>query len=332
MNIEQVRDYVTRYLKATQSQFLEQHPAYVTVKLSPEADQALMNRHYYWSFVERTGVEPETMSITFVFDQEQFDSLQASREQHQAANAAAEKSAVNSPLAAGESILARYFGTSPASSLNRTRHEPVTFGSGRLQQLFSSAKSKGAFVHMYEQPPADHPLGPAQPARYISYLGVNYKVEYVCDIKRDELHSLGICLSTGEIVDDFHRKIEQLLVSPKLPAHTHINDMLSLPRAVMDLERYLERHIQAQDHGWASRAEERMNDELHRIGQYYQEMIQNSKDEDELQSIQTEYRAKQDEIAWQFKPRVLVSAISCGIFHLFRPLMPLAGSRNLLKS
>jgi len=325
MKTEQLRDYVSRYLEATGSQVLECHPAYVTVKLSPEADKALMNRPYYWSFVERTGAEPETMSITFVFDPEQFDRVQEQRK-NQARQPTPPLSAPGQPSGSSgaaessgqQSILAHYFGFSPAIVHNRVRQEPITFGSGRLNQIFASAKLKGRYVHLYEQPDKQVVL-PGQSIRYLSYLNVNYKIEYTCDLKRDELHSLAICLSTGEIVSGFHEAVEHRPLSPKLPAHTHISEMISLPRAVAELEHYVERYVRSQEHGWAEQAEERMADELHRIQLYYQEMIQNSYDDQEKSTIEQEYRARQEEIAWQYKPRIVVSATGCGIFHLLSP-------------
>lgn len=70
MNSKQIQKFTMRYLEATGCQIVEKHPAYVTVKLSPEADKRLTNRSYYWSFVERTGAPPETMTFTFIFDPE----------------------------------------------------------------------------------------------------------------------------------------------------------------------------------------------------------------------------------------------------------------------
>jgi len=325
MNQERIREYVSRYLEATGCHVLEHHPAYITVRLSPEADKALMNRPYYWSFIERTGAEPETMTLTLVFDEEQFARLQEQQKRgrtNTAESRGAQTSSGPSEGAGGagnDSILARYFGFSPAASANRARHEPISFGSARLNQIFAAAKAGGSFVHLYEQPQHNRPA-PGRLATYTSYLAVNYKVEYVCDLKRDELYSLGVCLSTGEVIDNFHERTRNLHLSPKLPAHTHINDMLSLPRAVAELELYIERCVKAKDHTWAVEAEQRMYDELDRIRTYYEEMIQNSSDPEEKTNIQQEFRARQDEIAWQHKPRVLVSAVNCGIFHLLTPL------------
>ncbi len=86
MNTEQIRKFVERYLEATDCQIIEKHPSFITVKLSPEADKALTNRPYYWSFVERTGAEPETMSMQFIFDPDEH-ARYVQKQQAQAASA-----------------------------------------------------------------------------------------------------------------------------------------------------------------------------------------------------------------------------------------------------
>ena len=73
----EVRKQVMDYLEVTESTILEASPLHVTVKLSPRADRMLTDRPYYWGFVERTGVDPETLSFTFVFDPEKYDELAA---------------------------------------------------------------------------------------------------------------------------------------------------------------------------------------------------------------------------------------------------------------
>ncbi|WP_239004832.1 YqhG family protein [Paenibacillus tepidiphilus] len=73
LSAEQVRRQVMDYLEATECSLIEVSPLHVTVKLSPRADRMLTDRPYYWGFVERTGVEPETLSFTFVFDPESYD-------------------------------------------------------------------------------------------------------------------------------------------------------------------------------------------------------------------------------------------------------------------
>ena len=68
-----------RFLEAYDCTILEKTPAYVTAKLSPEADREMTGRPYYWSFIERTGAAAETMTYKFVFDPEQMKSWKRSR-------------------------------------------------------------------------------------------------------------------------------------------------------------------------------------------------------------------------------------------------------------
>src|SRR5690625_3845349 len=103
----EVKQFVDRYLETTGSDVVEKQPGYVTVRLSPTADRALTNRPYYWNFVDRTGVEPETMTFTFVLDPA----------------AAPEPNRPNTPQ--------------PGGQINqmRTIVEPLSFGSARLNQM-----------------------------------------------------------------------------------------------------------------------------------------------------------------------------------------------------
>lgn len=40
------------------------------------ADRELTNRPYYWSFVDRIGGEPETMTYLFVTDKNKYDAAE----------------------------------------------------------------------------------------------------------------------------------------------------------------------------------------------------------------------------------------------------------------
>lgn len=70
MNQQQIYDFVEAYLQALDCTILDRHPAYLTTQLTIEADKHIMNRPYYWMFVERTGAEPLPAQLTFVFDQD----------------------------------------------------------------------------------------------------------------------------------------------------------------------------------------------------------------------------------------------------------------------
>lgn len=311
-----------RYLAATNCHILEKDPAYVKVKLSPEADKDLTGRTYYWSFVERTGAEPETMSFVFVFDPERRKPPEPQGRgttQGRAPLVATPPS--DAPLNKGESILERYFGVTPMiPQTGRIIEETLSFGSRRLDQMFSAAHSKGSYLQLFEEaPPIQRGSGVSH--SYTTWLGVNYKLEFICDMKREELHSLGICMSTGEIVDHFQQHMCERALSPRMPAHCQLRDVISLDKAVHQLEAHLEKLLQQSDYEWARSAQERMSEEVGRIHTYYGDLLRTLESE-QLEEMQAQYVRRQQEIEWQYRPRVEVKAINCGWFHLLTDTLP----------
>ncbi len=303
MKPQQIRKFVMRYLEATDCRIIEKSPAHVTVKFSPEADKALTNRSYYWSFIERTGAEPETMTCTFVFDPEKM------RQNPDNDN----KQAGTVPSSG--SILGAYFGIIPTAFSGRVAQDIVTYGSRRLEQIFAAVKAKGKYICLFEEPEAQKRTS-AVSSGYTTWLGVNFKVELLCDMKREELHSLGISLATGEIVEQFHPFMLAKRLSPRLPANTHITrGSLTLHKGLVQLEHHLEKRLKTYDHDWAAKAQERMGAELARIDSYYDDMLKTAED-DNKPLIAEQYANRKAEIEWQYRPRIQVSVINCGLFHL----------------
>ncbi|WP_281886221.1 YqhG family protein [Paenibacillus sp. YYML68] len=431
MTSEQIRSYVLRYLDAESCELLEKHPAYVTVKLSPSADKDLNHRPYYWSFVERTGVEPETMTCTFIFDPERYGELHPQAQpggpapgistaappgfagttapgvaggpspaqgsvpgatpsptaaapspgfagttapgvaggpspaQGSAPGAAPSPTAAvpspgfaPSPAAAttahgsapagaapataagagalaappaqpaagqpaapgqptGDSILGRYFGFVPTSFTARTPRDELTYGSRRLEQIFAAVKGKGRFVRLFEaQPPADPRQRDTSTIPYDTWLAVNYLVELSCDMKRSEIHSIGIQLQTGELREQFQDWIDSRKLTPRLPARVYVTpDRITLPRAVLFLEQHLETKLAAYDHSWARDAQLRLSEEHTRVRDYYEPLLKAAEPEAKP-DIEAQYDGRLKEVEWQYRPRILISAINCGLFHV----------------
>ncbi|WNQ09689.1 YqhG family protein [Paenibacillus aurantius] len=356
MNTEQISRFVTDYLETMGCRILERSPAHLTVKLSPEADKDLTGRSYYWNFVERTGAPPETMTFTFVFDQEAYSPpappsgaaahgrpgsapgapfgsqpvsggtfLPAgSQGQHGAVSGSV--TAPSAPSGQGtspggqESILGRYFGisgVSPTGLAGRIPTDNVTFGSRRLDQIIGAVSRKGRFVRLFEEHAAPAaPRSSGLSTGYTTWLGINYKVELACDMKRDELHSLGIHLGTGEIVEGFHDRLSARPLTPRLPSSIFVKPArMSAERAVQLLEAFLEIKLGHYDHSWADHAHRRLMEELARIDAYYTELIGHSEDEKKPE-IQEQYEARRREAEWQYRPQINVSVINCGLFHL----------------
>nr|WP_202128633.1 YqhG family protein [Paenibacillus dendrobii] len=305
MSSQQVQDHMMTYLESTECQIIEKSPYHVTVKLSPQADKQLTNRPYYWGFVERTGAEPETLSFTFVFDPEQYDNNQMD-------------DSIPQTKPQQDSILSRYFGTAPMVPRigpGRIQREDVTYGSNRLQQIWNAARQEGSCLYLFEQPAALQ-RETLFSAAYEPWLGVCFKAEMSCDVKKEELHFVGISLVTGRIISPFPERLHGVTLSPRLPENIHIQPAtVSLPQAAISLEAYMTRMLAEMDYGWAEQARERLSEELAVIDIYYEDLLK-EEDEEKLAAIREQYASRRSETTWQYEPKVQLSAITCGLFHL----------------
>ncbi len=202
-----------------------------------------------------------------------------------------------------------------------TEGEDLRFGSPRLLQMFSSAARHGRWTRLYENPNSAR----GHLASAVPWLGINCNVQYVCDRKRDEIHSLGVNLVTGAVTEHFMEQLKTRSLTPRLPPRLHVvPTALSLDEAVDMVRNRLIQHIQAQDDRWAQEARERMTEEIERIRQFYESLPRrasgsegkeppNEKDHDEWTSA---YEKHLDEVKWQYEPRVHVELINAGLFYL----------------
>jgi hypothetical protein len=293
MNAAQIESFMMQYLQATNCHIIEKGLGYVTVKLSPQADKDLTQRNYYWSFVERTGAAPETMTYSLVFDP-------------------LNNGLVEAPIVTAPGGL--------TASMRVQRHE-VNFGSRRLDQVFQAVHNKGRWINLFENPPSNPVRGQAS-VGYGTWLGINYTIEFTCDMKRSEIHSLGISLNTGEIVESFHLLLKKKKLSPRLPLNVHLQPkQMTLQKAAALAEQFIENKLKQYDHCWAVEARERLKVEMSRMDDYYVDLIA-SVEEEKKQELTEQYQNRQQEINWQYDPRIKASAFNCGFFHLKIPAPP----------
>jgi hypothetical protein len=91
---------------------------------------------------------------------------------------------------------------------------------------------------------------------------------------------------------------------------------LSLRKAMAQLEHAAERKIKAGDFAWAEEAEARRLDERRRVEAYYRPMIDGADTAEQREALTARLKQRQAEIDWQYRPRVTLSVINCGLFHL----------------
>lgn len=341
MNTEQISHYVMRYLEATQCHVVEKTPVYVTVKLSEQADRILTNRPYYWGFVDRTGAESETMRFTFVFDPSRMPPERGPVSYVTAP--APQASPTEQPAAAqSESIMQRYFGVAPAftgggGGIGRIPKEQVNFGSRRLDQIMQAARAEGQFAYLFDQEAGQQQApqirGTQRSVAYEPWLLLNLKIEFACDLKREEIHSFGVSTISGQVQQQFMERLQGRSLTAKLPSHIHtMTWRYTLEQAVQLAEQALLIQIEPYEMDWAIDASERLEAELECLAAYYEPLIKQAAQEKQAQvtkspdetdasdsnlpSIQEQYEMRQNEIRWQFEPRISVSFINAAIVHL----------------
>jgi hypothetical protein len=258
MQQQEIHDFLIRYFQANDCALLENHPGYLTVQLTIELDKELMNRPFYWHYLEKTGGIPNPMKLSFITNKEK----------------------------APENI----------------RGEIVHFGSPRLHQIFESTKKLASYIRLYENHQNVNRQTPLLP-----WLCMNVKISYQCDRKRDIFKSIGLQLINGQMVEDFHDKLGQIQLTPKIPDYSFTLSPLVKPKSGMvRIENYLRTNIEDDDHSWADEARKRWNQDLRLLDHFYEDA------DEENESYQTEKLALQE----QYEPKVKISFINGGLFYL----------------
>ncbi|CAH2715263.1 hypothetical protein BACCIP111895_02447 [Neobacillus rhizosphaerae] len=70
MQQQEIHKFLLSYFQANECPILENHSEYLTVQLTIELDKELMNRPFYWHYLEKTGGNPNPMRLTFITNKE----------------------------------------------------------------------------------------------------------------------------------------------------------------------------------------------------------------------------------------------------------------------
>ncbi len=68
MQQQDIHNFLERYFTANESPILENSQGYLHVQLSIDLDKLLMNRPFYWHYLEKTGGTPNPMQMTLITD------------------------------------------------------------------------------------------------------------------------------------------------------------------------------------------------------------------------------------------------------------------------
>jgi hypothetical protein len=259
MQQQEIRNFLLNYFQANECPIVDNHPAFLTVQLTIEMDKELMNRPFYWHYLEKTGGIPNPMQLTLITDKE--------------------------------------------AAPDKLRGETIHFGSPRLHQIFESTKNLSRYIRLYENHPNTNRQTPLLP-----WLCMNVKISYQCDRKRDIFKSIGLQLINGQMIEDFHDRLLNVPLTPKIPDYSFTLSPLIRPKSgMLRVENYLKSAIEMDDHAWADEARVRWEKDLNLLNHFYEDV------EEELQeSYETEKQALKE----QYEPKIHISFINGGLFYL----------------
>lgn len=70
MHQQEIHRFLERYFQANDCEIVHNNSGYMTVQLTIELDKELMNRPFYWHYLEKTGGIPNPASLTFITNQQ----------------------------------------------------------------------------------------------------------------------------------------------------------------------------------------------------------------------------------------------------------------------
>ncbi|AIM15588.1 MULTISPECIES: YqhG family protein [Neobacillus] len=69
MQQQEIHNFLLSYFRANECPIIDNKPGYMTVQLTVKMDKELMNRPFYWHYLEKTGGIPNPMRLTLITDQ-----------------------------------------------------------------------------------------------------------------------------------------------------------------------------------------------------------------------------------------------------------------------
>ena len=65
---QQIHSYLLQFFNENNCQILNDNDHYINVQLTIEMDKKIMNRPFYWKYLESTDGEPSPAQLTFITD------------------------------------------------------------------------------------------------------------------------------------------------------------------------------------------------------------------------------------------------------------------------
>jgi len=274
---ERIR-FVDQYFSAVGATLVGSSEEYREFQLPREVDKELTDRPYYWLWVEKTNQQVDPTVLRMAFTEQALE-----RENERLRQAAAvEMESKN--LSETE----RMFFRPPTAEL-------VTLGSFRLDKLYQSLAKRGRFACV-------KPAG-QQSGTLVPWLMYNIQVSYRCDLVEQEIFSIGICLTNGQVVEHFYDMIQRLQMNHVDAQELMPEVKISIRAAMTKVHSYLEGKLTLRSHEWAQTALVRLEKELRQVGTYYQSLLPDLQPDEQVVA-RSEQRRKEQELTERTGPTI----------------------------
>lgn len=181
--------------------------------------------------------------------------------------------------------------------------EFIHFGSPRLQQIMNHLKKNERFTKAFQKLTEVTTNSALHP-----WLVLNIKVTYIGKLQKDEVFSLGLNLINGMMKSQMMEYLYTLKLQNTIPDYCYtIAPIIKLHSGFKRIESVIKNYIENQEHDWANESLEKLEDEIELLKSFYIEPSEEEK-------IQMEKEIT--EIKTRYEPRIRISIINGGIFHL----------------
>lgn len=292
--------FCERYFECVGATAVHKADDYLEYVLPVEVDKEMVDRPYYWMWIEKTGQEPKSSVMRLAFSEE------AETRENQRLRAEALEAA-----GPGLSDLQRQYFVAPKSEL-------IGLGCYRLDKIYASLDSRGKFAAVMPKtvtPPASMGNGAQQRLPLIPWILIQARLSYRCDNTQQELKSYGICLENGQVVKDFYKLLSRIEMQPMNPSWVQNRMQISIEDGFERIEQVLHRELTSADHTWAAEAQERCQEDLEQVELYY-ESLKHDTDAEEWARLVVERDRKMRDVSARTTPRVEIKVTNAALVGL----------------
>ncbi len=272
-------NFCDRYFQVVQSTVVYKTDDYREYLPSLAIDKELTDRPFFWMWAEKTGqpIEPTTLRLAF--------SKEAQNQENDRLRQEAIAEIEQKSLTPAEKMFFR----PPTCEL-------IDCGSFRLEKIFQSVDRHGKFACVVSQ---DN----TQNRTIVPWLCMNGLISYRCDSVEQQWFSVGVCLLSGQIIDDFFQKIEKISFHEVTSKQILADAIWKVQNAIELAKQHVKQIGMTHPNEWAIEARVRLDEEIKHLETYYQSIIPDIK-EDERPLATAEFARKKANLQSLHEPKI----------------------------